>query len=101
MSNPTPTSTSKVEFRRQDDRLIPGLQQQLDEHIAKEGEMMKEIKEDIATIKSNLEELLDLWNNTKGFIKIMSVLGRVVKWASAVLLSIAAIYYAVTGRPLK
>jgi hypothetical protein len=97
MSNPTLES----EFRRQDDRLIPGLQQQLDEHIAKEKEMMKEIKEDIATIKSNLEELLDLWNNTKGFIKIMSVLGRVVKWASAVLLSIAAIYYAITGRPFK
>lgn len=62
---------------------------------------MKKLQEDIEAIKVNTSELVELWSNAKGFIRVISVMGRVVKWVSAITLSLAAFYYAVTGRPFK
>lgn len=58
--------------------------------------LMHEIHEDLKAIKdevSKMNEVLQAWNNAKGFIKTIRLLGEVAKWLVATGAAIAAIWW--------
>ena len=55
---------------------------------------LQEIKQTLAEMK----EIVTAWNDAKGFIKTVRIIGEVLKWAVAVGAALLALWYTLTGR---
>ncbi len=56
---------------------------------------LSELKELKAQSKTQLE-IMTVWNNAKGFVRTLSMLGTVAKWIAGVTAAIGAIWLAIT-----
>jgi len=45
-----------------------------------------------------VKEIVTAWNDAKGFIKTVRIIGEVLKWAVAVGAALLALWYTLTGR---
>lgn len=50
---------------------------------------LQRIKAELVTVK----EILEAWNNAKGFVKVVKLVGDIVKWGSPVVVAILATWY--------
>ena len=50
---------------------------------------LREIKTELVTVK----EILVAWNNAKGFVKTVKLVGDIVKWGSPVVVAILTTWY--------
>jgi len=63
---------------------------------------IRQLQQQQAAILSAVKEILEAWDDAKGFIRIVKIIGNTTKWAVAVGVSIAAVWYAIrTGGGTK
>lgn len=77
------------------DKKILNIERQISDIINRsdaEKEHVESIEEKLDTIHVDIMELIGLWNNAKGFITVMRVMGTTFKWITGVGLSIGALY---------
>lgn len=76
------------------------VQQQLDEGGERMDRLADEIqglRKDFNELRDEIIEFLDIFRASKGFIKVMGWIGRVLKWAASIGLAIGAVWAMVKG----
>lgn len=69
--------------------------------LADTKNVMYMLQEDMQATKEAvlaMKEMLDVWNNTKGFVRTLQVLGSVAKWLLAMGVTVGAIWAAINYR---
>ena len=90
-------TAENIEYQRKDDIMIEQLQKEFNTHREHEATLMASLKTDIDEIKKNTEDLVQFWSDAKGFIAIMKIFGKIIKWGTPIVAGLAAAYYAITG----
>ena len=81
------------EGRRKDDIAIDQLQEDFNQHKKVEAVTLEKLQTAIDEIQKNTADLVQLWNDAKGFIAIMRIVGKIFKWGSPIVAAALAIYY--------
>lgn len=66
-----------------------------------EHEIVSLIHDDLKGIKEELKkvaEVVEAWEDAKGFVKTIRTIGEVAKWIAVVSAAVAAIWYLVSGK---
>jgi len=84
-------------LRRKDDVILDKLVKDYYTHARREEILMKTLRADVESIKQNTEDLVQFWTDAKGFIAIMRIIGKIVKWGSPIIVAVVAAWYAIKG----
>ena len=57
--------------------------------LTEQETLIKELHDDVKAMR----EMLEAWNNAKGFVSTLRLLGVVMRWLAAISAGIAAIFY--------
>ena len=72
---------------------------ELEQGAAKMNELSDQIKllqEDVDELRKDVQQLIDIFRASRGFIKVMGWIGKAVKWLAGIGIAIGAIWAAFT-----
>lgn len=74
-----------IDHKRESDTLLAKIHNDLKD--------IRALQEQQKTTIDEMRDILIIWNNTKGFINVIRVLGTVAKWVVSVAVAIGAVWY--------
>lgn len=77
----------------------------MNDHTRHSDTDIEKIREDLAEVKAavlTMKEIIEAWNDAKGFVRTIKLIGEVFKWVAKVAAAIGAVWLLVkTGQWIK
>lgn len=71
---------------------------QFKQHELAEHENYSQLLIKIDSLCTNTQGLVDLWNAGEGTIKVISVIGSIIKWVSGIAVALGSIWFLLNGQ---
>ena len=89
---------SDIDMHELEQRLgaVEGMVEDLVHRLQQAENRQEEILEGVDAIRQNIQEMLDIWRSTKGFMRVLGWIGFGVKWLAVTGGAIALVWAAIT-----